>query len=160
MSVVGASRSWSLPAERDTIALGAMLARAMPNVGGRALYFTLRGELGAGKTTFARGFLQALGVAGPVRSPSYALLEIYELAQGRALHLDLYRLRDPEEVAALGLPDYDEPGCVWLIEWPERGAGLLPQPDLSIELVGDAAGHRARLVAGTAVGARWMQSIE
>ena len=91
-----AQRAISLPCEDDTLALGAQLAGAVPATSNHALCVTLSGELGAGKTTLVRGFLRALGVEGSVRSPSYALLETYELAARRVLHLDLYRLRDPE----------------------------------------------------------------
>ena len=102
----------------------------------------LRGELGAGKSTFARGALRALGVAGPIKSPSYTLLETYELPGVHAVHLDLYRLKDPEELEHLGLADYHRPGFLWLIEWPERGAGRLPVPDLRFEFSIGPDGHR------------------
>lgn len=150
----------ALPTEADTLAFGAALARAMPMHASRALQIALRGELGAGKTTLVRGFLREWGVQGAVRSPSYALLELYELDGRRALHLDLYRLLDPEEVQTLGLRDYDAPATVWLIEWPERAAGALATPDLSIALEAGPAGHRAVLVARSAEGQVWMRSIE
>lgn len=149
-----------LPEESNTLALGAALAIAMPADVPRALRIELRGELGAGKTTLVRGFLRACGIVGVVRSPSYALLEIYEFEGRRALHLDLYRLRDPTEVAGLGLRDYDEPGTVWLVEWPERAAGALPAPDLVIELVGQLDGHHGKLTSGSPEGLRWIRSIE
>ena len=83
----------------------------------------LSGELGAGKSTFARGVLRALGAQGPIKSPSYTLLETYELPGVHAVHLDLYRLIDPDELEHLGLADYHRPGFLWLVEWPERGGG-------------------------------------
>jgi tRNA threonylcarbamoyladenosine biosynthesis protein TsaE len=103
---------------------------------------TLAGELGAGKSTFARGALRALGAQGPIRSPSYTLLESYELAALHVIHLDLYRLVDPAELEHLGLADYHREGFLWLIEWPERGAGRLPQPDLQFHFSIVSDGHR------------------
>jgi tRNA threonylcarbamoyladenosine biosynthesis protein TsaE len=103
---------------------------------------SLSGELGAGKSTFARGALRALGVQGPIKSPSYTLLETYELPAVQAVHLDLYRLVDPAELEHLGLADYHRPGFLWLIEWPERGAGRLPPPDLKFEFSITKSGHR------------------
>ena len=102
----------------------------------------LRGELGSGKSTFARGVLRALGVSGPIKSPSYTLLESYELQVVNAIHLDLYRLNDPDELEHLGLADYFRPGFLWLIEWPERGAGRLPAADLRFEFSIVDGGHR------------------
>jgi tRNA threonylcarbamoyladenosine biosynthesis protein TsaE len=102
----------------------------------------LRGELGSGKSTFARGALRALGVQGSIKSPSYTLLETYELPAVTAVHLDLYRLLDPEELEHLGLPDYHRPGFLWLVEWPERGSGRLPPPDLELQFSIESEGHR------------------
>ncbi len=94
----------------------------------------LTGELGAGKTTLVRGILRALGVAGTVRSPTFTLLENYSTPPLEISHLDLYRVQSPDEIEALGIRELLEPARVFLIEWPERGAGALPAPDLDIEL--------------------------
>jgi tRNA threonylcarbamoyladenosine biosynthesis protein TsaE len=102
----------------------------------------LSGELGAGKSTFARGALRALGARGPIKSPSYTLLETYELSALQVVHLDLYRLNDPNELEHLGLADYHRPGFLWLVEWPERAAGRLPRPDLRFEFSIVPGGHR------------------
>jgi len=102
----------------------------------------LRGELGSGKSTFARGALRALGAHGPIKSPSYTLLETYELPGVHALHLDLYRLNDPDELEHLGLADYHRPDSLWLIEWPERAPGRLPAPDLRFDFSIGRDGHR------------------
>ncbi len=114
-------------------AIGTALAAALATV--RApLVVALEGELGAGKTTLVGALLNAFGLAGHARSPTYTLIEPYELA-GRAIyHLDLYRLADPREVDALGLRDLQEPGSLLLIEWPERGEGALPPIDLWIAI--------------------------
>ena len=139
-------RTWHTHSGDETEALGArLLGTPAPREAPCRVVF-LRGELGAGKSTFARGVLRALGVQGTIKSPSYTLLETYELPGVSAVHLDLYRLNDPEELEHLGLADYHRPGFLWLIEWPERGAGRLPRSDLrfefSIDAGGDAGGHR------------------
>jgi tRNA threonylcarbamoyladenosine biosynthesis protein TsaE len=142
--------------DADTERIGADLARALPDAVPRALCVHLCGDLGAGKTTWVRGFLRALGATGPVRSPTYGLLESYPLPPWSVLHLDLYRLRDPAEVLALGLRDHDRPGSVWLIEWPDRGGEQIPPPDLRIELEAAQPVHRLRIGAVSAEGRAWL----
>lgn len=125
--------------EEATTALGAQLADALLRIGGGVVY--LLGDLGAGKTTLARGLLRAAGVSGTLRSPTYTLMEPY-LAGGQAfLHLDLYRLVEPAEVENLGLRDYPVESTIWLVEWPERGQGFLPLPDLRLHLRHAPAGR-------------------
>lgn len=138
--------------------LGALLAHSVTACGILALTIYLEGDLGAGKTTLARGFLRALGHAGRVPSPTYTLIEPYELSGCRLYHVDLYRIRDPAELDDLGLRDLLAGAAVVLVEWPDHGAGHLPAPDLVIRL--RTAGHgravscEAMSPAGRAVLAR------
>ena len=139
------SQAWVTQSGEETEALGARLL-GMSQSPGAPFVVELSGDLGTGKSTFARGALRALGATGPIKSPSYTLLETYELPQLTAVHLDLYRLNDPEELEHLGLADYHRPGFLWLIEWPEKGAGRLPRPDLRFEFsIGDG-GHRIQRI--------------
>ncbi len=133
---------WLTHSGEETEALGARLLGARPAPGAPCRVVFLSGELGAGKSTFARGVLRALGAQGAIKSPSYTLVETYELPDANAVHLDLYRLIDPTELEHLGLADYHRPGFLWLIEWPERGAGRLPAPDLRFEFSITEQGHR------------------
>jgi len=105
----------------------------------------LCGDLGAGKTTLVRGLLRALGHHGAVRSPTYTLLEPYEFPGLTVLHFDLYRVADPDELEYLGVREQSGDGNLWLVEWPERGAGWLPAPDLVATLVAEGGGRRLRL---------------
>ncbi len=138
-----------------TAAAGALLARQVSANSPAGAVVYLHGELGAGKTTFARGTLQALGVKGTVRSPTYTLMEPYSLAHLpglQILHMDLYRLHSPDELWQLGLDSYAPESSVWLVEWPERGEGVLPAPDLSLTL-----GHQdARRVLSVRGQAPWV----
>ncbi|MCB2261520.1 MAG: tRNA (adenosine(37)-N6)-threonylcarbamoyltransferase complex ATPase subunit type 1 TsaE [Candidatus Thiosymbion ectosymbiont of Robbea hypermnestra] len=107
----------------------------------------LRGDLGTGKTTLVRGILRGFGHTGAVRSPTYTLLEPYEFGTMRLYHLDLYRLGDPEELEYLGLRDLLDDQSLFLVEWPERGKGLLPAPDLTIRIEHAGAARRLDLTA-------------
>ena len=127
--------------EQDTVRLGAELAGRISS--GCVL---LHGDLGAGKTTLVRGWLQALGHAGAVKSPTYTLVEPYELAGVSVFHFDLYRLGDPEELEMIGGRDYFAGDALCLVEWPERASGLLPAPTLDINLSASGEGRQARLI--------------
>lgn len=153
-------KSWLSTTPADTEALGAKLAAAIAAIPAKDLVVVyLTGDLGAGKTTLARGFLHALGIGESIRSPTYTLLETYEAAGLTIVHLDLYRLRDPDELEPLGLRDLARPAHVWLIEWPERGAGWLPPPDLDMHLVVGAQGHRIEARGVSERGAGFLSRI-
>jgi tRNA threonylcarbamoyladenosine biosynthesis protein TsaE len=144
-----------LPDDAATLAVGATLARAC---GGHGLIF-LSGDLGAGKTTLSRGLIRALGHSGAVKSPTYTLVEPYELAAGRVMHYDLYRLGDPEELEYLGLRDHLDGETLTLIEWPERGGTLLPAPDLKLLLRVLPAGREISWQALTSHGERMASAL-
>ena len=142
-----------LPDVDATDALGARLAMTRP----AQAVVHLHGDLGAGKSTIARALLRALGVQGAIRSPTYTLVERYPLADGEAWHLDLYRIADPGELEFLGLDSADV--RLWLVEWPERGVGALPVPDLTIEMSMRGPGRIARLRSGSPVGDGWVGRV-
>ncbi|HEU0152617.1 MAG TPA: tRNA (adenosine(37)-N6)-threonylcarbamoyltransferase complex ATPase subunit type 1 TsaE [Arenimonas sp.] len=135
-----------------TEALGAALAQSRPP---RAVVY-LEGDLGAGKSTLARALLRALGVTGAIRSPTYTLVERYPVPGGEAAHLDLYRLAAASELDFLGLDELSAEASLWLVEWPERGQGGLPAPDLRLRLAVEGAGRRASLVAASPAGEAWL----
>jgi len=142
-----------LPDEAATQALAARMALTRPP---RAVLW-LEGELGAGKSTFARAFLRALGVTGAIRSPTYTLVERYPLpAGGDALHLDLYRIGNAGELEFLGIGDADDT-TLWLVEWPERGVGALPAPTLRMRLAIDGEGRSVEFAPGDAEAREWLQ---
>ena len=150
---------WLAKTADDTETFGERLAVARP-AGNALATLHLTGDLGAGKTTLARGFLRACGVSGAVKSPTYTLVEVYETPTVSVVHLDLYRLLDPQELEPLGLREFARPGYLWLIEWPDRGTGRLPLPDLSVTLSGGLGGHEINVTGTSALGEVWVSLVE
>jgi tRNA threonylcarbamoyladenosine biosynthesis protein TsaE len=132
-----------LPDAAATDALGVALSRAF----GPTPYgvVTLDGGLGAGKTQLVRAWLRALGVEGPIRSPTYTLIEPYEIGTAHVLHMDLYRLQSPEEWEGLGLEDQPPDHSLWLVEWPTQAEGHLPPARLQLRFETEGHGRRLQL---------------
>ena len=144
----------------ETEEAGARFAHARPRSAELFAAVYLTGDLGAGKTTWVRGFVAACGVTTVVRSPTYTLVELYDLGAVQALHLDLYRLQDESELEALGLRDWAQPGYLWLIEWPERAIGRLPAADLRVALSVTTQGHEITVDAASLLGEDWLRRAE
>lgn len=137
-----------LATEDDTVFWGEALGRAISQ--GGVVY--LEGTLGAGKTTFCRGVLSAFGYSGSVKSPTYTLVENYELAGIQIYHFDLYRLADPEELEFMGIRDYFSDQAICLIEWPSRGAGILPMADIVVKVTPKIPGRSLDICGQTKKG--------
>lgn len=151
MDVVTQELTLFLEDEAATENLGRALA-ALVAEGGQGLTVFLEGNLGTGKTTLSRGVMRGLGHDGAVKSPTYTIVEPYEHLTPRAYHFDLYRLGDPEELEYMGIRDYFQSGSLCLIEWPERGQGILPVPDLWIHLEVNGNGRKALISSETVRG--------
>jgi tRNA threonylcarbamoyladenosine biosynthesis protein TsaE len=141
--------------ESATLAFGRELAQALPR--GTVIY--LHGELGAGKTTLVRGILQGLGYSNRVKSPTYTLVESYQVSNMTLYHFDLYRLGDPEELEYMGIRDYFAENAVLLVEWPERGHDFLPAADIDIKLAYLPRGRELTCIASTSEGETCLGSL-
>jgi tRNA threonylcarbamoyladenosine biosynthesis protein TsaE len=148
----------ALPSEADTLALGRALAQSIEP--GLTIY--LSGELGAGKTTLARGLLRGLGFAGRVKSPTFTLVEVYEFSRLYLYHFDFYRFRDPRELREAGFVDYFNPQSVCLVEWPEKAseAGGLPAADLRVVLQVAGSGRNVSIFAESEAGTRCLTKLQ
>lgn len=150
---MGMEYTLQLKGEEATVSAGEALGRASLATGLQAgLVVFLRGQLGAGKTTLCRGVLRAFGHCGAVKSPTYTLVEPYDFGAQHVYHFDLYRLGDAEELEYMGVRDYFSPHSLSLVEWPERGAGVLPQADLLAQLELFGSGRQLHLQANSPAG--------
>jgi len=143
-----------LPDENATLALGAAIARGIEP----GLVVFLHGDLGAGKTTLVRGVLRGLGFEGRVKSPTYALVEVYEVSRLDFHHFDFYRFQDPREWNEAGFRDTFDGRRVSFVEWPEKAHGLLPTADVEITLAIQDVGRVATLKANTPMGQRCLEA--
>ncbi|MQU66436.1 tRNA (adenosine(37)-N6)-threonylcarbamoyltransferase complex ATPase subunit type 1 TsaE [Pseudomonas sp. FSL R10-1350] len=141
--------------EEAMVAFGGQLARITQ---GHGLIF-LEGDLGAGKTTLSRGIIRGLGHTGAVKSPTFTLVEPYEIGDIRAFHFDLYRLVDPEELEFMGIRDYFDEDALCLIEWPQQGAGFLPKADLTITIRPHNTGRALTLSPQGSRGEAWCAAV-
>lgn len=149
-----------LPDEVATIAIGTGLAKVLKSTTiQQALVVYLNGDLGAGKTTLTRGFVRGMGHQGNVKSPTYTLVEPYELANWRIFHFDLYRLADAEELEYMGIRDYFNNDCCCFIEWPEKGTGLLAKADIIINIAYQDEQRIIKLQAETVHGEEVMAAL-
>jgi tRNA threonylcarbamoyladenosine biosynthesis protein TsaE len=151
---MGQSLTFTLASAAATEAHGAGWGRAWRAAGQRRLLVGLVGDLGAGKTTWVRGLLRGLGVTGPVRSPTYTLVEPYEQDGLWIVHADLYRLGEAAELTPLGLDEWlDREPCWIFVEWPERAEPLMRLLDITVELLLVPAGRQLSAVAHSPAGA-------
>jgi tRNA threonylcarbamoyladenosine biosynthesis protein TsaE len=144
-----------LPAEADTLALGGALAEALEP--GLVIY--LSGELGAGKTTLARGVVRGLGYRGRVKSPTFTLVEVYKFSKLYLYHFDFYRFNDPKELEDAGFRDYFGDDAIALVEWPDKASGL-PAADLRIEMRVTDGGRTVTLHANTEAGRLCVERLQ
>ena len=142
----------------DELAMSDFGARIARITQGHGLIF-LEGNLGMGKTTLSRGIIRGLGHVGAVKSPTFTLVEPYEIGDIRAFHFDLYRLVDPEELEFLGIRDYFEDDALCLIEWPDKGAGFLPKPDLTITISPQDSGRSLNILSQGSRGEAWCAAL-
>ncbi len=159
MKEILTNKSYHLADESATIAMGNKLADIVQKSLKQGIVVYLYGDLGAGKTTLTRGFVQGMGHNGHVKSPTYTLVEPYELNEWQVYHFDLYRLSDPEELEYMGIRDYFADNCCCFIEWPEKGHGMIKAPDLQINLAYSDEQRILSVQAKTALGTQVLTEL-
>ncbi len=153
------SVSFHLSDEVATVSMGKKIAAAVKNELKQGIVVYLNGDLGAGKTTLTRGFVQGMGHKGNVKSPTYTLVEPYELEEWNVYHFDLYRLADPEELEFMGIRDYFNQNCCCFVEWPEKGNGMLAKADVLINIAYYGEERELEMLAKTPLGATLVQTL-
>jgi tRNA threonylcarbamoyladenosine biosynthesis protein TsaE len=144
--------------EHQMHAYGEKIAQAICQINAPLLIF-LSGDLGAGKTTLSRGILAGLGHKGSVKSPTYTLVEPYDLDIGKVFHFDLYRLVDPEELYDIGFDDYLSEAQLCMVEWPDKGGSLVPKADISLQINSNETGREVILTAQTSLGSQCVNPL-
>ena len=149
----------NLDGEQAMVNYGYLLAGVIAKANA-SLLIILDGDLGAGKTTISRGVLQGLGHCGSVKSPTYTLVEHYELEIGKVFHFDLYRLVDPDELEHIGFSDYLSQANLCIIEWPENGGSYIPQADIKIDIRQYQSGRKVTLSSNTDSGKQYINQLQ
>ncbi len=155
-----AKKQFNLLNEDATITMGNQIAEIVKSELNHGITVYLNGDLGAGKTTLTRGFVQGMGHVGNVKSPTYTLVEPYELEQWNIYHFDLFRLADPEELEFMGIRDYFNKNCCCFVEWPEKGHGLLANADVSINMEYQGEQRSIILQAQSELGQQLLASLD
>ena len=145
--------------EQQMQLLGEKIAQAIDQIN-TPLLVVLNGDLGAGKTTLSRGILNGLGHKGSVKSPTYTLVEPYDLEIGKVFHFDLYRLVDPEELYEIGFNDYLSEAQLSMVEWPDKGGNLVPKADISLQINSNGTGREVILMAQTSLGSQCVNRLK
>lgn len=147
-----------LEGEQQMQAFGEKIAQVIRQLNA-PLLIVLNGDLGAGKTTLSRGILSGLGHMGAVKSPTYTIVEPYDLDIGKVFHFDLYRLMDQEELYDIGFNDYLSESRLCMIEWPDKGGSLVPEADISLQINPNGLGREVILTAQTSLGVNALTSL-
>lgn len=155
--------------EEKMLAYAGACATVFASATGHGGLIFLEGDLGAGKTTFSRGLMRGFNYQGAVKSPTYTLVETYDVMANQSpltvCHFDLYRLGDPEELEFMGIRDYLEGAHLCLMEWADKGRGFLPPADLILSIVdmldasGDSVGRQLTWQAQTEKGLAWSEQL-
>ncbi|MEW6990671.1 tRNA (adenosine(37)-N6)-threonylcarbamoyltransferase complex ATPase subunit type 1 TsaE [Colwelliaceae bacterium 6441] len=159
-SVILHRSTFALSNEQATVAMGNKIAKVVKDELKQGIVVYLNGDLGAGKTTITRGFVQGMGHTGHVKSPTYTLVEPYDLTEWQVYHFDLYRLGDPEELEFMGIRDYFNENCCCFIEWPEKGCGLLANADITINMAYQGDEREVEFHAHSAQGQKLLIALD
>ena len=146
--------------EKETIEFGRWLGDSASQFISAGVVIFLKGDLGSGKTTLCRGVLRHFGYSGAVKSPTYTIVEPYEIEFGQINHFDFFRIKHPYELDFIGINDYFLPDMLCLVEWPEKGIGAVPKVDLSVSIETDGATRKISLTPDSEIGERIFSRIK